>query len=139
MRSLDSLNNQEGNGPLHKENFLSRQRQSANSSLSALLNKHFVLLIIGRLTSIFGTDKRCLPQPGSYTMFIHLMLVASAIFFVGAIVPLHAQETLRIGAPLPLTGALSPEGTKLRQGYDLWLEKVNAGGGVKVGDKKLKV
>jgi branched-chain amino acid transport system substrate-binding protein len=71
-------------------------------------------------------------------MFIHKLLVASAIF-AGAILPSQAQETLRIGAPLPLTGALSPEGTKLRQGYELWLEKVNAGGGVKVGDKKLKV
>jgi branched-chain amino acid transport system substrate-binding protein len=62
----------------------------------------------------------------------------------GAIVALQvsfaqAQETLKIGAPLPLTGALAPEGAKLRQGYELWLEKVNSGGGVKVGDKKLKV
>jgi branched-chain amino acid transport system substrate-binding protein len=50
-----------------------------------------------------------------------------------------AEETLRIGAPLPVTGALAPEGTKLKQGYELWLEKVNASGGVKAGDKKLKV
>lgn len=71
-------------------------------------------------------------------MFVHRLFVASAIF-AGAILPSQAQETLRIGAPLPLTGALSPEGTKLRQGYELWLEKVNAGGGVKAGDKQLKV
>jgi branched-chain amino acid transport system substrate-binding protein len=53
----------------------------------------------------------------------------------------NAQEmdTLRIGAPLPITGALAPEGTKLKQGYELWREKVNEAGGVKVGDKKLKV
>lgn len=50
-----------------------------------------------------------------------------------------AQETLKIGAPLPVTGALAPEGAKLRQGYELWQEKVNAAGGVKVGDKRLKV
>lgn len=50
-----------------------------------------------------------------------------------------AQEALVIGAPLPVTGALSPEGTKLRQGYELWQEQVNAAGGVKVGDKQLKV
>lgn len=50
-----------------------------------------------------------------------------------------AQETLKIGAPLPVTGALAPEGAKLRQGYELWQEKVNAAGGVKVGDKRRKV
>lgn len=50
-----------------------------------------------------------------------------------------AQDVLRIGAPLPLTGALAPEGAKLRQGYELWQDKVNAAGGVKAGDKKLKV
>ncbi|MFD1702587.1 amino acid ABC transporter substrate-binding protein [Methylopila henanensis] len=53
--------------------------------------------------------------------------------------PCFAQDTLVIGAPLPLTGALAPEGAKLRQGYDLWLERVNAAGGVAAGDKKLKV
>uniref|UniRef100_UPI0013D659A8 ABC transporter substrate-binding protein n=1 Tax=Escherichia coli TaxID=562 RepID=UPI0013D659A8 len=47
--------------------------------------------------------------------------------------------TLRIGAPLPITGALAPEGAKLKQGYELWQEKANAAGGIKVGDKKLKV
>ncbi|MFD1330608.1 amino acid ABC transporter substrate-binding protein [Methylopila musalis] len=50
-----------------------------------------------------------------------------------------AQDTLVIGAPLPLTGALAPEGAKLRQGYEVWLDKVNAAGGVKAGDARLKV
>jgi branched-chain amino acid transport system substrate-binding protein len=50
-----------------------------------------------------------------------------------------AQQALRIGAPLPITGALAPEGAKLKQGYELWQEKVNASGGIKVGDKTLKV
>jgi branched-chain amino acid transport system substrate-binding protein len=54
------------------------------------------------------------------------------------LIPAQAQ-TLRIGAPLPLTGALAPEGTKLRQGYELWVDEVNKSGGVAVGDKKLKI
>lgn len=53
--------------------------------------------------------------------------------------PVKAQDALRIGAPLPLTGALAPEGAKLKQGYELWREKVNADGGIKAGDKKLKI
>ena len=32
--------------------------------------------------------------------------------------PASAQNEITIGAPLPLTGALSPEGEKLRAGYE---------------------
>ena len=50
-----------------------------------------------------------------------------------------AQEVIRIGAPLPLTGPLSPEGIKQKQGYDLWAEVANSKGGVKAGGKSYKV
>lgn len=53
--------------------------------------------------------------------------------------PAANAQTLKIGAPLPVTGALSPEGTKLRQGYDLWLDQVNKAGGITVNGKKFKV
>ncbi len=44
----------------------------------------------------------------------------------------HAQaETLRIGAPLPTTGGLAPEGAKQKRGYDLWADAVNAAGGIR--------
>jgi branched-chain amino acid transport system substrate-binding protein len=66
-----------------------------------------------------------------------LSAVAAAIVLQVSIV--HAQDSLRIGAPLPLTGALAPEGAKLKQGYELWQEKVNATGGIKAGEKKLKI
>lgn len=52
----------------------------------------------------------------------------------------HAQtRTIRIGAPLPMTGALSPEGLRLKQGNDLWAEAVNKAGGIKVGTGRAKV
>jgi len=47
-----------------------------------------------------------------------------------------AQEAIRIGAPLPLTGPLSPEGLKQQRGYDLWAEKVNEAGGIQVGNQQ---
>lgn len=50
-----------------------------------------------------------------------------------------AQEVIRIGAPLPLTGPLSPEGIKQKQGYDLWAEVANSKGGIKAGGKSYKV
>lgn len=67
---------------------------------------------------------------------LFILLAASAVALA---IPATAQDTFRIGAPLPLTGALSPEGIKLRQGYELWAEKVNAAGGIKVGGKQQKI
>ena len=61
-----------------------------------------------------------------------LALSAFAITTSGA----HAQTAIRVGAPLPLTGALSPEGLKLQQGYDLWKDTVNAGGGISVAGQE---
>ena len=46
---------------------------------------------------------------------------------------------IRIGAPLPLTGALAPEGLKQKEGYDLWAEEVNKAGGIKAGSERYKV
>jgi branched-chain amino acid transport system substrate-binding protein len=50
-----------------------------------------------------------------------------------------AQGTIRIGAPLPLTGPLSPEAQKLQNGMNLWVETANKAGGIKVGAKKMQV
>ncbi len=47
--------------------------------------------------------------------------------------------TLVIGAPLSLTGSLAREGQLTKEGYELCSDKVNAKGGVPVGDKKLKL
>ena len=50
-----------------------------------------------------------------------------------------SEKVLRVGAPLPLTGPLSPEGKKQVQGYDLWAEATNKAGGVKVGAQRYRV
>ena len=63
---------------------------------------------------------------------LSLVLLASAAMMVAQ--PSLANETIRVGAPLPLTGALSPEGLKQQRGYDLWAETVNNAGGIKVND-----
>ncbi|MFP5406067.1 MAG: amino acid ABC transporter substrate-binding protein, partial [Gammaproteobacteria bacterium] len=53
--------------------------------------------------------------------------------------PAQAQQTIRFGAPLPLTGALAPEALKVQQGFDLWAAQANKAGGIDVGGKKMKV
>jgi branched-chain amino acid transport system substrate-binding protein len=50
-----------------------------------------------------------------------------------------ADDVIRFGAPLPLTGPLAPEGIKQQQGYDLWAEQANKAGGISVEGKKYKV
>jgi branched-chain amino acid transport system substrate-binding protein len=50
-----------------------------------------------------------------------------------------AEDVIRFGAPLPLTGPLAPEGVKQQQGYDLWAEQANKAGGISVDGKKYKV
>ena len=60
-----------------------------------------------------------------------------AAFLGGA--PAIAQDVIKVGAPLPLTGPLSPEGLKQKRGYDLWAEAANAKGGIKAGGKTYKV
>mgnify|MGYP003694198309 CR=1 FL=1 len=64
-----------------------------------------------------------------------LSLAAALIFGSAAL----AQNAVRVGAPLPLTGPLSPEGVKQKEGYDLWAETANAKGGITVGGKTYKV
>ena len=51
----------------------------------------------------------------------------------------QAQDVIKVGAPLPLTGPLSPEGIKQQRGYNLWAETANAKGGIKAGGKNYKV
>jgi branched-chain amino acid transport system substrate-binding protein len=52
---------------------------------------------------------------------------------------LAQQKVIKIGAPLPLTGALAAEGLKQKEGYDLWAELVNKAGGIKAGGTAYKV
>ncbi len=69
-------------------------------------------------------------------------VVISAFSLAPALLPgsaALAQNSVRVGAPLPLTGPLSPEGIKQKEGYDLWAETANAKGGIKAGGKTYKV
>lgn len=46
---------------------------------------------------------------------------------------------LKIGAPLALTGGLADEGKKQQDVWKLWLDKINAAGGIEVGGEKLPI
>jgi branched-chain amino acid transport system substrate-binding protein len=50
-----------------------------------------------------------------------------------------AQDVLKIGVAISQSGTFVREGEFLRDGYQLWADKANAAGGVKVGGKSYKV
>ena len=66
------------------------------------------------------------------------MTAVTAVCVLG-VQPARAQETIKFGAPLPITGPLAPEALKQQQGYDLWANQVNRAGGINVAGKKMKV
>ena len=56
-----------------------------------------------------------------------------------ALVRAQGADELRIGAPLPLTGPLAPEGQKQKRGYDLWVKAVESAGGFEVANRRVPV
>ena len=70
-------------------------------------------------------------------------MIAVSIAAAGATallsIPAAGQDVIKVGAPLPLTGPLAPEGLKQKRGYDLWAEAADAKGGIKAGGKTYKI
>jgi branched-chain amino acid transport system substrate-binding protein len=50
-----------------------------------------------------------------------------------------AQDILKVGVAISQSGTFVREGQFLRDGYQLWADKANAAGGIKVGGKAYKV
>ena len=63
----------------------------------------------------------------------------AAAIVAPAIVRAQGTDELRIGAPLPLTGPLAPEGQKQGRGYDLWVKEVEKAGGLEIGNRRVPV
>lgn len=73
------------------------------------------------------------------TRMIGAGLLLAVVMATGGAATASAEDMLRVGAPVPLTGPLSPEGVKQQQGYDLWADAANRAGGIKLGARRLKV
>src|ERR1700720_4131797 len=77
------------------------------------------------------------PKLASLPALLSAAVAAAICWSVSS--PAAADDVVRFGAPLPLTGPLAPEGIKQQQGYDLWAEQANKAGGISIGGKKYKV
>ena len=70
------------------------------------------------------------------------LLIGAVLSFGAATLPTRAAraaDTIKIGATLPLTGAEARTGGFYKEGYEYAFEQQNKKGGVKVGDKTMKV
>ena len=68
-----------------------------------------------------------------------VLIGMAAAVVAPAIVRAQGSDELRIGAPLPLTGPLAPEGQKQKRGYDLWVKEVESTGGFEIGGRRCPV
>jgi branched-chain amino acid transport system substrate-binding protein len=65
--------------------------------------------------------------------------VGALAVMLGLSLPAAAQDTIKFGTALSLTGNLATEGKLVREGYDYFVKAVNERGGIEVGGKKYKV
>jgi branched-chain amino acid transport system substrate-binding protein len=66
-----------------------------------------------------------------------IMVLVFGLFLMGSVA--FAQESIKIGAAVSLTGAQSRFGNMVKNGYELWKDYVNDKGGINVGTKKYKI
>jgi branched-chain amino acid transport system substrate-binding protein len=66
-----------------------------------------------------------------------MMVLVFGLFLMGSVA--FAQDTIKIGAAVSLTGAQSRFGNMVKNGYELWKDYVNDKGGIAVGAKKYKI
>lgn len=83
--------------------------------------------------------ERDLRRPTNASHRSGLLAATLLLALAGTASSASAQGTIKIGAPLALTGGLADEGKKQDLVWKMWVEKINAAGGIAVGDKKLKV
>lgn len=70
----------------------------------------------------------------SYLSGLLLFFVILSISF-----PVQAEDLIRFGASLSLTGRMATEGRRVRDGYDFYVKHINALGGIAIRGKKYKV
>jgi branched-chain amino acid transport system substrate-binding protein len=67
-----------------------------------------------------------------------MSVLAVMAVMLWAVWPAPAEaQSVKLGAVVPLTGRYGPGGAQVRAGYEIAVERINAGGGVTVGNRRL--
>jgi len=61
------------------------------------------------------------------------------VVLLGFLMSISLAEVLKLGAAVSFSGKYAKEGELLKEGYELWKEKVNSRGGIKIGNRRYKV
>ncbi|MGB8277858.1 MAG: amino acid ABC transporter substrate-binding protein [Methylovirgula sp.] len=64
--------------------------------------------------------------------------LAAAAILAASAAAAHADEVIRLGASVQLTGSSANTGRYYRDAYELVIDKINAAGGIKIGGKAYK-
>ena len=77
-------------------------------------------------------------------MFTRMRVLVGWVIFIFSMVLMAApaagaDNVLRIGAAVSLSGAFAKLGVETKAGYEIWKDVVNKAGGINVGNKKYKV
>ncbi len=65
-------------------------------------------------------------------------MIALILAFV-LVAGISIAQVLKLGAAVSFSGKYAKEGQLLKKGYELWKEKVNSMGGIKIGNKRYRV
>jgi len=90
-----------------------------------------------RLQAIFDILFKSNNFTGEVYMNKSFLAIVLVVFMVALATPAISYDTLKIGAPQPMTGPDAPFGAKFKKAYDLAVEEINAAGGI--NGKKLEV
>lgn len=84
-------------------------------------------------------ETACLSKFSRIARALFCAIVLTA--FAGALFvsPAAAEEKVRLGASLSLTGKLATHGKNVKDGYDFMVKHINERGGIPIGGKKYKV
>ena len=88
---------------------------------------------------LIGKNK---PQKGSWNCFFDrsilcVLLFLALLLFISP--PVQADNVIRFGASLSLTGRMATEGRRVRDGYDFYMKHINARGGIPIKGEKYRV
>src|SRR5262245_48166119 len=78
-------------------------------------------------------------MPSFSSKFRSTLLLAAGVAVGALTAPATNAAEIKIGAPLGLTGSVADEAKKQEVTFKMWLNKVNAAGGIDVGGTKMKV
>lgn len=107
----------------------------------------WVVMLLGKINSFNASPSVSLSLPRKGHIMIRLLSIATTAVLAGSLLvggygkAANAAESgpIKIGAAVSDTGKFAIEGLSTKRGYEMWVDEVNARGGINVAGTKRKV